>query len=107
MSLKKNLCVALAVVGSVLAACAGQIPRATPQQIQLAAQQWPGVTSAALDEGRSRYISRCSACHTLYRPREYTRAEWPSIVERMQKEGDISDQDKEKILQYLLALSEK
>lgn len=57
--------------------------------------------------GRQLYIRNCGSCHSLYLPQNYTRAQWKSIVARMQKPAKINDAQAHIIYQYLSAGAKK
>jgi cytochrome c5 len=85
-----------------LAACAApHAPPVTPQQAQVAQAQWPGITVAELDRGRSLYLGRCSACHDLVPPERYSAREWPTEVAKMKQRAHLSDADERLVASYL------
>ncbi len=55
-----------------------------------------------LKQGRSLYVHRCSGCHNLHLPNEYTAAEWKVNLDDMQHKAKINDDQKALILQFLL-----
>jgi hypothetical protein len=64
----------------------------------------PGRTSEEARElslGRAAYISKCSSCHTLYRPEKYTPAEWKSQVERMSDRSKMTKDEEVQVVKYL------
>jgi mono/diheme cytochrome c family protein len=66
----------------------------------------PDVADAKLQEsllaGRKIYVSRCSNCHNLHLPKEFTSEIWKKQVDLMQVRAGISDDEKNLILNYLL-----
>ena len=66
----------------------------------------PDVADAKLQEslqaGRKLYVSRCSNCHNLHLPKEFTSEIWRKQVDLMQVRAGISDDEKNLILNYLL-----
>ena len=98
---------ALALLAAAcLAACVGGLPRLSPAQIDRAARRWPGTTPGDLEQGRSLYVTKCSACHTLRLPSRYPARRWPAIMDSMQKQARLSDDAKELILRYLLSAAD-
>ncbi len=91
---------------TMLAACAGQLPRPTAPQARWAAQRWPGVTPDALEQNRSLYIAKCSGCHTLRLPSVYSEERWPQILDKMQSRAKITDAEKQQILEYVLSVKQ-
>ena len=87
------------------AGCAGQIPHATPAQVEVAARRWPDATRDQLEHGRDLYIRRCSGCHTLYKPSALPAERWPAILDQMAPRARLASQETESLLPYLVALS--
>ena len=54
-----------------------------------------------LMQGRKLYVDRCSGCHNLHFPNEYTEQQWKMQLEEMQVKAKITDEQKELILDYL------
>ncbi|MFZ4399554.1 MAG: hypothetical protein ACOYO1_05945 [Bacteroidales bacterium] len=54
-----------------------------------------------LKEGRELYINKCSSCHNLYLPSNYTKHEWSLNLNKMQKRAKIDSTQKENITKYL------
>jgi cytochrome c5 len=72
-----------------------------------------GELPAPESKGALLFKDTCSQCHDLPAPQNYTAKEWPLIVEKMDdiirdsKQGTpLSDEDKERITQYLQEYSE-
>jgi hypothetical protein len=60
---------------------------------------------ATLDEmreGRELYVQRCSSCHSLHRPQEFTSDEWSGWLDKMQPKAKIDDEQKDLIRKYLV-----
>jgi mono/diheme cytochrome c family protein len=66
----------------------------------------PNVADSKLQEsllaGRKLYVSRCSNCHNLHLPNEFTPEAWKKQVDVMQVRAGISNDEKTLILNYLL-----
>ncbi|HLP41884.1 MAG TPA: hypothetical protein VK465_10285 [Fibrobacteria bacterium] len=91
-----------------LAGCAGSraIPEPTDIHLERAeALGFPSPTLESLRQGRKLYISRCSNCHTLYAPAEYTPESWPAIVEDMRDNAEIGEAEMRDIIRYVTAVS--
>ncbi len=54
-----------------------------------------------LKKGRQLYVSKCSSCHTLFLPEKYDRKHWTEAVSNMQQKAQISDDEKNLIIDYL------
>lgn len=53
-----------------------------------------------LSQGERLYRSRCSACHMLIPPREYSQEGWRYAVDRYGKH--LTASEKEEVLEYLI-----
>jgi hypothetical protein len=66
----------------------------------------PNVADSKLQEsllaGRKLYVARCSNCHNLHLPKEFTSEAWRKQVDLMQVRAGISVDEKNLILNYLL-----
>ncbi|MGA7836377.1 MAG: hypothetical protein WB996_00285 [Ignavibacteriaceae bacterium] len=51
--------------------------------------------------GLKLYLSKCSGCHRLYERKEYTPEKWSEIMFRMQKKSNASDEQIDKIYNFL------
>lgn len=49
------------------------------------------------------YDARCSACHALHSPTEFTANQWPGILETMTQKAALSPADAALVTQYLQA----
>ena len=47
------------------------------------------------------FSTTCKRCHKLPDPQKHTVAEWPKIVDKMQRKGHFSDEQKSRILSFL------
>lgn len=52
-------------------------------------------------EGRSLYVSKCTACHRAYEPELHTITEWKKILDEMGSKAKLTVEEKEIILNYL------
>jgi mono/diheme cytochrome c family protein len=66
----------------------------------------PNVADAKVQEsllnGRKLYVARCSNCHNLHLPKEFSSEIWKKQLDLMQVRAGISDDEKKLILDYLL-----
>ena len=71
-----------------------------------AAEKVPGITYTEMQEGYKLYLSKCSACHRLHDPAEFTSQKWEPILIKMYVKAKIS-QEKQKLLihNYVIAKS--
>ena len=52
-------------------------------------------------EGRDLFASKCSGCHRLPYPSEYTSTQWDSILLPMKKKAKLTDKQQLLILKWL------
>jgi len=106
MSLHRPLVLALAAALPV--ACVGaSAPPSTPADAQWAQSRWPGTTVADLDRGRGVFLSKCSACHSLPSAGAKTPDEWGQVMTEMGDAARLSGSDRDVVLRYLSATSER
>lgn len=91
---------------ALLAACAGtNVPQPTAKSLEFAQRNGQNTTLASLKHGRTLYVGRCSACHSLHQPREYAAGNWPRLVEGMAVNAQINVDQERDITAYLVALA--
>lgn len=76
-------------------------PEITPAVVSAGARQH--VTSATLEAGRTQFVNRCAACHTLPAPAAHSAGEWPGLVAKMSKRAGLSAAQGQEVLAYVLA----
>ena len=84
--------------------CAGSaLPEPTTADANRGSTQFPDVTLAELQRGRSLYQSRCGSCHALKRPAELPAAQWQHEVSNMRENNGVklSDAEARAIVRYL------
>lgn len=105
----KSITFIAAVITGVVtaAACTSSLPHANEQHAEWAAQRWPGVGIAELEQGRNLYVQNCSGCHMLRDPKSQPPDKWPEDVEEMRVKmgGRLSEADAELIERYLITMS--
>lgn len=84
-----------------VAGCGAGLPHPDAAQLSRVREHWPDATAAQLAEGRSRYVARCSGCHSLHRPSEYEAGQWEGILERMAPRARLTPAETESIRRYL------
>jgi len=57
--------------------------------------------TTAFHDAAALYAARCSSCHALHQPSEYTANQWPAILSSMQRNAALSDEQAALILAYL------
>lgn len=51
--------------------------------------------------GQKLYLSKCSSCHRLYDPGEFTPSQWDTILFSMRKKAKTSPEEEAEILKFL------
>jgi mono/diheme cytochrome c family protein len=91
-----------------LLSCASLTPAApTEADARRAATQWPGVTIAQLQEGRSLYLSRCSGCHQPLDPSQIRPDDWPHKVAEMRDRAHLKPDEESLIVRYLMTVASR
>lgn len=55
---------------------------------------------------RSLYVARCSTCHALHDPKEFSANQWPGVLGPMAQRAGLNQQEKLLITQYLQSHAE-
>ncbi len=102
-----RLCLATFVWAAALAGCA-TLPHPGPLDAERAVRRWPEVTLATLQAGRKMYVAKCSGCHSLRSPSSKPADTWPSALDEMEQDGDLTLTRSERLLieQFLVTMSE-
>ena len=88
----------------LLPACAPMLPAVTDSDRAWARQAFPE-TLDDLDTSRGLYAVKCSGCHMLVLPPNVPQTEWPRVVDKMTPKAKLSDDEKARILRYVLTAS--
>jgi cytochrome c5 len=62
------------------------------------------VAEQQLRDGRTLFVSRCIACHTLPQVAHYPVRAWPHIVDHMAKRANLKAGEREALVSYLVAV---
>ena len=97
-----------AVLGTWLVGCQSTQNDAPPLSAKMAerARTVRHVEFAALEQGRTLFVSRCIECHTLPAVSKHTPEEWPHLIDRMAKRASLKPGQREAILAYVLTARE-
>lgn len=80
--------------------CAVSLPPVTVEDARRV-----GIPLEDLEEGRSRYVAKCSGCHGLYSPGRFDDAEWTRQMDWMATRVQLGREERRSILVYLQALN--
>ena len=93
--IKKTVIITAIMVFSL--ACSTQ-----KEQVQTIPNSKPKVPfTPIVNEGKLIYEKNCANCHGLYNPTDFNAEQWRPILLSMQKNANISDEEREKIFDYL------
>ena len=100
------------VVAGLFAACSPKLMMPKQSDVESIVAAHPNYNLADMKEGRQLYSQHCGTCHALKSPTSRKEDGWNSIVPIMVKKVNqkgkvaiINQQDSDKILQYLVAMS--
>jgi len=65
--------------------------------------RWPEASSESLEKGRQLYLASCNGCHSYPDMGHYAEEQWPAIMSRMGDKSDLSEEDSELVLRFVLA----
>lgn len=75
----------------------------SPASVEWAAAKWPGETEASLKAGRDLFLANCNKCHGYPDLVANSEEDWPSDVKRMASKADLTPENGDQILHYVLA----
>lgn len=102
----KKYFILLAIVSSIVACTAAMHLQPSDSDLVRAQQQIPGITLYELQAGYKLFMNKCSGCHRLHNPREYTSDKWRGILSEMFVKAKLTDgKSKQLIENYLLVKS--
>jgi Dihaem cytochrome c. len=79
---------------------------ANPELIA-AKQKVPGITMEMLRSGSRAYIRRCSGCHALHKPSQFTAQQWHPILIKMFEKAKVRDSTTRILITDYLAAKSK
>ena len=79
----------------------------THQNILDAQERWPEADSAYLYQGFETYKNKCSACHYLHKPSQYTQGEWQKTLPEMREKAKLTEAEFKPLKTYLFALCQQ
>lgn len=85
----------------------GVLPATDTLQVAMASQRWHGTTARDLEQGRNAYRERCSGCHSLYSPAQYTEQQWDTLLPVMQHKARTGDTERAQIEKYVRVHAKK
>ena len=92
----------LALLGTLIAACAGTPPLATGADAQRA-----HVALADLQRGRTFLVQKCGGCPLTPLPNEHLAADWPKKLDEMSVRAKLDGNQRRAIEAYLVAMASR
>lgn len=69
-------------------------------------QKVPDITLEKANQGYTIYKNKCSGCHRLHAPSEYTISKWDKSLTEMYLKAKVSSEEEKKLIRdYVFALS--
>lgn len=81
----------------------GTSPEVNQAMVEYASHLWPDSSRQRLEHGRELLRERCIECHHRPGPEMAQAAQWPDVLKLMAARAKLSDDERETMLQYLLA----
>jgi len=99
-------CQVIIVLIGMITSCAPAlvIPQAKDAEKTFASGN--AVSLESLTRSHSLYVNKCGSCHFLYRPYQFTKEKWISIMPEMKTEARLTDDEYNSILNYLMVMQE-
>jgi hypothetical protein len=96
-------------LGCTLFPKAGNVPEPVSEaDVARASAKWPpGVSQESLQAGRAQFMAKCNHCHDYPDLRAIDEPDWPSIVKRMGQKAQLSPQDVDNVLHFILVARER
>lgn len=83
----------------IFISCSSSLP--FPRNEDLNMRHSETVSLDDLLSGRELYVKKCSGCHSLYLPKEYSPAGWDTILTAMNQRAKITEEESSSIRVYL------
>ncbi len=90
----------------ILVYCSTQRYIPSSKEIQLAQTQWEQADSTYLSKGNQLYELKCSGCHYLYKPKNYTIDQWKKLLPEMKDKAKLTEEEYKTIKVYLFTRSQ-
>ncbi len=90
---------------SVFICCSPIAFRPTAEDAEFAKKKWENSSVEHLNEGFQLYKSKCSGCHFLPVPNEYTEKKWLETMPEMGEKSHLSPEEYDLVLKYAITKS--
>lgn len=104
--MKKTQKILLIGAAIFLVYCRSQKYIPSSNEIQVAQTMWEQADSTFLSMGSKLYERKCSSCHFLYKPKNYSVRQWKSLLPEMSSKAKLTNEEFLAINVYLLTRSQ-
>ena len=91
----------------ILGGCASAIPIPTEEDVFTARQHWNNTSIEQHRSDRQLNIDKCSGCHSIYHPSDFSEEKWIAILPEMNGKSKLTLEESEQIKRYLLLFSSR
>ncbi|HNQ13260.1 MAG TPA: hypothetical protein PKM16_08660 [Bacteroidia bacterium] len=88
-------------------ACSASLKAPSNTEVAYAKQRFPEVDSLQLTHGYKLYVRKCSSCHSLYYPGQFTYTEWVEVFPEMAEDAKLDSAESKLISTYVFALAKQ
>ena len=92
----------IGLFGLLIYSCSPKIVPPPPPPVAVKSDK---IFGSLAEEGKYLYENNCAKCHKLYDPKSFSSEDWKPILVRMQKKAKISDDQREKIYNYIITMN--
>lgn len=82
------------------------VPRPGPSELAAAQKRWPSVTAQTMDDGYDLFTGACAHCHAPKDIPSRSEEQWQHALDKMIPKAHLSDEDAEKVREFVLAARE-
>ncbi|MEW5799446.1 MAG: cytochrome c [Bacteroidota bacterium] len=93
----------MVIMAQIVTSCASSLP--IPRQEDLKQDRYNTLALDELRDGRALYVAKCSGCHSLYMPAQYSSSGWDTILTAMSPKAKITNDEAVRIRTYLTVYS--
>ncbi len=77
-----------------------------PSDLGIAQKYWPATTLDNLQQGYSIYEDKCTDCHEMKMPQDFTLEAWTAIMHKMARKAKLDSNQYQLVFQYTLTRRE-
>jgi hypothetical protein len=78
----------------------------TTADVTIAQSHWQGTTIDQLKQGYDMFMDKCTSCHGIKNPQDYSEDDWNTIMPKMARKSKITQEQSDLIFHYILAKRE-